>query len=96
MSRTPGLHTWPSWSAKELLLLSLRVACTCTRTILIWAQAQMAEQWTIAKLCLAVRDDSKLYLKAALDFYDQVMGQMAVIRVDWCDFVVFTADDILC
>ena len=42
------------------------------------------------KFCLSVGDDGSLHLKEGHAYYDQVMGEMAIIGVDWCDFVVFT------
>ena len=35
-------------------------------------------------------DDGNLHLKEKHKFYDQVMGEMAILGADWCDFVVFT------
>jgi len=50
---------------------------------------QIAEQYP-SYSCLAKGDDGCLHLKESHRFYDQVTGEMAVMCVDWCDFVLFT------
>lgn len=44
-----------------------------------------------AHFCLGVGADNRLHLKEGHAYYDQVMGEMAIIGVEWCDFVVFTS-----
>ena len=40
--------------------------------------------------CASVVDGSLLRLKKSHDYYKQVMGGMAINRVKWCDFVLWT------
>lgn len=38
--------------------------------------------------------DGSIHLKKTHNYYYQVQGQMAVVDLRWCDFVVWTLDDI--
>lgn len=40
--------------------------------------------------CLRIDPDGTIHLKKDHKYYDQVIGEIAVLGVEWCDFVVFT------
>ena len=42
------------------------------------------------QFCLAC-EDGQLQLRKGHPYYDQIMGEMAIIGVHWCDFVVYTS-----
>ena len=46
------------------------------------------------KFCLAKGSDNQLHLKTSHPYYAQIQGEMAIINVEWCDFVVFSGDKI--
>ena len=39
--------------------------------------------------------DGSLYLPSDHVYYSQVLGQMAILGVEWCDFVVFRGGEIV-
>ena len=41
-------------------------------------------------LCACRGDDSILHLPETHPYYAQVQGEMAILNVEWCDFVVFS------
>ena len=44
-----------------------------------------------SQFCLELDGDGGLHLKKGHVYYDHLMGEMAAICVDWCDFVVYTS-----
>ena len=39
---------------------------------------------------MAVGKDGELHLRDSHHYYAQVQGEMALLNVEWCDFVVFS------
>uniref|UniRef100_A0A1X7U1U0 Uncharacterized protein n=1 Tax=Amphimedon queenslandica TaxID=400682 RepID=A0A1X7U1U0_AMPQE len=37
--------------------------------------------------------NNKIHLKKSQDYYYQVQGALAITKVEWCDFVVWTTKD---
>ena len=53
---------------------------------------------TVADVCknlafFCEATDSGIHLKTSHNYYYQVQGQMAVLNLPWCDFVVWTLKD---
>ena len=46
------------------------------------------------KFCLAKGSDNQLHLKMSHPYYAQIQGEMAIINVEWCGFVVFSGGKI--
>ena len=42
------------------------------------------------KFCLAKGSNNQLYLKMSHPYYAQIQGEMAILNVEWCNFVVFS------
>ena len=40
-------------------------------------------------------DNNLLYLPPGHAYYPQVQGEMAVLGIEWCDFVVFSNDTVV-
>ena len=44
------------------------------------------------KFCLGKGEDGTLRLRTSHMYYAQVQGEMAVMELEWCDFVVYSGD----
>ena len=44
---------------------------------------------------MKIGDDNLLHLPPTHTYYAQVQGEMAVLDVEWCDFVVFSNDAVV-
>ena len=42
------------------------------------------------KFFMRTGNDKMLYLSETHSYYAQVQGEMAILNVEWCDFVVFS------
>ena len=50
---------------------------------------QIAQRFP-SQSCLQVAADGHMALKEGHEYYDQIMGEMKILGVDWCDFVLYT------
>ena len=55
---------------------------------------QIAERFG-NKFCLVKGEDGMLHLNESHMYYAQVQGEMTIMELEWCDFVVYSGDVIL-
>ena len=47
------------------------------------------------KFCLQKGDDGELHLSTDHMYYAQVQGELNILGVDWCDFVVYSGNTVV-
>ena len=65
--------------------------CTAFMAITLWScHHKRLQRNNGDQFCLAKGSDDQLHLKTSHPYYARIQDEMAIIYVEWCDFLVFS------